>query len=151
MREVDDALELMKDEFKSRMDSCEERRLVFEAKQAEKRAQVLRFEKFIQENDAKRKRADEKAKLEKKAYEIKCSELSALEVKISELEKVQRHLDVELSRKNCYRVYLDRVIEAGDLGFEEVVDILNRYSTLQESNRDLMQQVAQQEDEGQYL
>ena len=48
MREVDEQLELMKDEYKRRMDFCEERRLQFEAKQAKMRDNVIKFEKFIQ-------------------------------------------------------------------------------------------------------
>ena len=50
MREVDEQLELMKDEYKRRMDFCEERRLLFEAKQAKMRDNVIKFEKFIQVN-----------------------------------------------------------------------------------------------------
>lgn len=48
MREVDDSLEVMKMDYKKRMDECEERRLNFELKQAKMREQVLKFEKFIQ-------------------------------------------------------------------------------------------------------
>lgn len=51
MKEVDNALELMKSDYKRRMDECEERRVSFESKQAKMRDQVLKFEKFIQEND----------------------------------------------------------------------------------------------------
>ena len=62
MREVDQSLDNMKNQHKQRMDTCEERRIQFEAKQAKMREQVLRFEKFIQENDAKRQRAEGKMK-----------------------------------------------------------------------------------------
>ena len=62
MREVDESLELMKDAYKRRMDFCEERRLQFEAKQNKMRENVIKFEKFIQENDAKRQRAEAKIK-----------------------------------------------------------------------------------------
>lgn len=57
MREVDENLEVMKQQYKRRIDACEERRQIFESKQAKMREQVLKFEKFIQENDAKRQRA----------------------------------------------------------------------------------------------
>lgn len=96
MREVDEALELMKDEYKNRMDACEERRMQFEVKQAKMREQVLKFEKFIQENDAKRQRAEAKAKQERKLYEEKCKEMQLLMDKIVELERSQKELENQL-------------------------------------------------------
>ena len=98
MREVDESLELMKEEYKRRMDFCEERRLLFEAKQTKMRDQVIKFEKFIQENDAKRQRAELKIKQERKLYEQKCQELKALEDKIKELEQGQASIMQELSK-----------------------------------------------------
>ncbi len=71
MREVDESLELMKRDHKRRMDNCEERRIRFEEKQAKMREQVIKYEKFIQENDARRQRAELKAKQERKLYEEK--------------------------------------------------------------------------------
>ncbi len=96
MREVDEALELMKEEFKNRMEACEERRMQFELKQAKMREQVLKFEKFIQENDAKRQRAEKKTKEERKTYEIKCQELSMLNKKIEDMENAQKELERQL-------------------------------------------------------
>lgn len=96
MREVDASLENMKNQHKQRMDACEERRLQFELKQAKMREQVLRFEKFIQENDAKRQRAENKAKQERKLYEDKVKEIRQKTEKIKELEKEQQILNEEL-------------------------------------------------------
>jgi chromosome segregation ATPase len=98
MREVDEALELMKEEYKNRMEACEERRMQFELKQAKMREQVLKFEKFIQENDAKRQRAEAKAKLERKIYDQKCQEMNMLLQKIEEMERDQKELEKELRK-----------------------------------------------------
>ena len=141
MREVDEALELMKDEYKRRMESCEERRSQFEFKQAKMREQVLKFEKFIQENDAKRQRAEAKAKQEKKLFEQKCQEMNSLGEKINELVLSQKELELQLLRKGCYREYLEQFLEAGDGSYEEVSDVLNRYRTLKDANADLMKHV----------
>lgn len=97
MREVDESLELMKRDHKRRMDICEQRRIRFEEKQAKMREQVLKFEKFIQENDAKRIRAELKAKQERKLYEEKVREIAALNEEIKKLEQDQQQLDSELS------------------------------------------------------
>eukprot|EP00603_Paraphysomonas_imperforata_P005932 CAMPEP_0114430594 /NCGR_PEP_ID=MMETSP0103-20121206/10124_1 /TAXON_ID=37642 ORGANISM="Paraphysomonas imperforata, Strain PA2" /NCGR_SAMPLE_ID=MMETSP0103 /ASSEMBLY_ACC=CAM_ASM_000201 /LENGTH=380 /DNA_ID=CAMNT_0001600051 /DNA_START=157 /DNA_END=1299 /DNA_ORIENTATION=+ len=141
MREVDEALELMKDEYKRRMESCEERRSQFEFKQAKMREQVLKFEKFIQENDAKRQRAEAKAKQEKKLFEQKCQEMNSLGEKINELISSQKELELQLLKKGCYREYLEQFLEAGDGSYEEVADVLNRYKTLKDANADLMKHV----------
>jgi flagellar biosynthesis GTPase FlhF len=106
MREVDEALELMKDEFKNRMEACEERRMQFELKQAKMREQVLKFEKFIQENDAKRQRAEKKTKEERKTYEAKCQELNMLNKKIEEMESAQKNLEKQLRKLHLASLFL---------------------------------------------
>ncbi len=98
MREVDDSLELMKKDYKKRMDDCEERRVLFESKQAKMRDQVLKFEKFIQENDAKRQRAEAKARQEKKLFEDKIREINFLTDRIQKLEIEQNELNTDLGK-----------------------------------------------------
>lgn len=143
MREVDESLELMKRDHKRRMDICEQRRIKFEEKQAKMREQVLKFEKFIQENDAKRIRAELKAKQERKLYEEKVREIATLNEEIKRLEVDQKQLDSELSniyaafsyfilqqirmnmtlifiileRKSDYRQFLENIVENGDHGY----------------------------------
>jgi ribosomal protein S20 len=96
MREVDESLELMKKDHKKRMDDCEERRIQFELKQSKIREQVLKFEKFIQENDAKRMRAEAKSKLERKLHDEKVREIIQLLEKIQRLEEDVKELNEEL-------------------------------------------------------
>lgn len=107
MREIDDSLKLMKATYKKRMEDCEERRITFENKQARMRENVLKFEKFIQENDAKRLRAEAKAKAEKKAFEERVKELAALASRIEEMEAQQRSLHEDLGTPfvNCLWKY----------------------------------------------
>lgn len=110
MREVDVSLDFMKKDYKKRMDECEERRLLFEIKQAKMREQVLKFEKFIQENDAKRLKAETKAKHERQLYAEKCKEMSSLKAKIEELDKSRIDLVIELGKfqsqhESTYRSY----------------------------------------------
>lgn len=146
MKEVDDALELMKRDYKLRMDECEERRLQFELKQAKMREQVLKFEKFIQENDAKRLRAENKARQERKMYEDKCKEMNSIMMEIDNLEQQQRELLKELARRSCHREYLELIVEeSGE--YEEVTDVLNRHKTLVDANADLAARAVEQDGE----
>jgi hypothetical protein len=62
------------------------------------REQVLKFEKFIQENDAKRQRAEAKIKQERQLYNDKVKELQLLADKILKLEAEQNTLISELGK-----------------------------------------------------
>ena len=138
MKEVDNALELMKTDYKRRMDECEERRIAFESKQGKMRDQVLKFEKFIQENDAKRLRAETKAKGERKLYNEKVDEIKQLTNKLEMLEKEQFALLSELNNRRCFRDFLEKVVEVSDMAYEEVNDVLNRHDVLIVANKDLV-------------
>lgn len=152
MREVDESLELMKDAYKRRMDFCEERRLQFEAKQNKMRENVIKFEKFIQENDAKRQRAEAKIKQERKIYDQKCQEMNTILSNIKSLEEVQKGITEELDKHNMYTAYLqDFADKNNDKGFEEITDIIKRYWTLKESNKILMESIQEQENQVDYI
>ena len=90
-------------------DACEDRRLQFEHKQGKMREQVLKFEKFIQENDAKRQRAEMKIKQEKQLFNDKVKELQVLADKIQKLEMEQNILINELGNFkiffNCRKLH----------------------------------------------
>lgn len=147
VREINEALEIMKRDYKKRMDECEERRIQFEMKQNKMKDQVFKFEKFIQENDAKRIRAESKIKLEKRLYEEKCKEISLLTDKINELDLQQHELLDEVTKRSGYKAYLERILEETDEGFEEIIDILARHSTLINSNLDLVTHARELEDQ----
>ena len=100
MKEIDVSLSLMKTLYKARMDKCDERRLLFEIKEAKMREQVQKFEEFIKENDAKRLRAEAKTKNEKLSFAGKCKELNALQIKIEELDNSRCKLVTELGMNN---------------------------------------------------
>jgi hypothetical protein len=142
MKEVDNALELMKNDYKRRMDDCEERRISFENKQAKMRDQVLKFERFIQENDHKRMRAEAKSKAERKLYMEKLDEIEKLKESLLKLQKSKEELQLQLQLRRCFRDYLENIVESSDktsdMTYEEVPDVLNRYDVLTAANDDLV-------------
>ena len=109
LREVDEALEFMKDEFKARMEACDERQREFEKKQGEMKEQVSRFEKFVQENDAKRSRAEGKMKMEAKLRVTHQEKLSALESTLQSMELERENLEEDAERLKKYQIYLGGV------------------------------------------
>ncbi|DAZ95798.1 TPA: hypothetical protein N0F65_009194 [Lagenidium giganteum] len=141
MREIDDALDFMKEEYTQRMEACEARQRELERKQQEMRDQVQRFEKFIKENDSKPTRAELKTKTEHRMAELneqrKKQLLQQLEKDLKEREVLEKKRDQLLK----YRLYLESAVEASDGEYEEIGDILNRYATLVDTNHDLKVQV----------
>jgi chromosome segregation ATPase len=126
MREVNDALEFMKEEYRSRMDLCDKRQREFEAKQLEMKEQVLKFEKFIQENDAKRARADAKAKQERRVLEQKDAELRRLAAELDAAMAEEAKLKEQREKLKGFQGFLTRTIDASEQEFDEIGDLLSR-------------------------
>lgn len=145
MREVDDALEFMKEEFQSRMQACEERQREFERKQNDMKEQVTRFEKFINENDAKKQRAEMKARVEHRQCEQNEQKIQQLKKELHRDEELRNQREEELDRLKKYKDYLDSTVEASEEEYEEINDVLNRYKTLEDANQDLQKTVSEGE------
>ncbi|CAM9494359.1 unnamed protein product [Phaeothamnion confervicola] len=145
MQEVDDELEAMKTEYSARMQKCEARQRAFERRQLEMRDQVLRFEKFIQENDGKRSRADAKARAEHKVLEAKEQELAQLQAELRAALAQEQQLCAQRERLRRYLDYLAAAASTSEQHFEEVADLLARFRTLEEANEQL-QSLCQERD-----
>ncbi|KAG5185447.1 hypothetical protein JKP88DRAFT_254967 [Tribonema minus] len=126
-----------------RMERCDLRQREFEAKQLEMKEQVQRFEKFIQENDAKRARAEAKAKQERRALEQREAELKRLSEELSSALSEEAALKDRRLRLRRYQAYLGAAVAASEQGFDEIGDLLNRFGTLRGANTDLSAQLPQ--------
>ena len=78
MAEVQQQLDRKKDEFRQRMQRCQEKEVELAAKQEGLKEQVRKFDKFLKENDAKRVRANRKAMEEVKLRDQKDRDLQVL-------------------------------------------------------------------------
>lgn len=124
------------------MEACDERQRKFEKRQADMKAQVTKFEKFIQENDSKRQRAEIKAKQERRLLEQKESEMRRQMDELEALEQERADRVAQLEKLCKYKEYLERTVEsAEDETAEEVWDLLNRHTTLKNAYIDLTEQV----------
>lgn len=142
MHQVDDALDATKEEYKRRMEACEQRQRKFQVKQNDMKDQVSKFEKFIQENDSKRQRAELKAKSERRLLEQKEAELRTQHDELRGLEKDRADLIAQLEKLRKYKEYLEKAVEsADDESAEEIWDLVNRHATLKNANVDLTEQV----------
>lgn len=141
MRAVDDALEFMKEEFRKRMAACDEREAKFKEKQADMKAMVLRFQQFIQENDAKRTRAEAKAQSEAQAFQKLSKDAKTLQQQLTSLQQEKLVLEKRLESLDRYTKYLESVVNSTESDYDEVSELLSRYRNLYDANKDLHRQV----------
>ena len=139
MREVDDALDFMKEEFRKRMDAVSERQVEFEKRKKEMKESVTKFEKFIKENESKRKRAAVKEATERKAREGYMVEEKEKRERLSEFVNESKTAEDNLRVLLRYQSYLESVIAPGsnDNDFEDISEVLSRHQTLLAANNDL--------------
>eukprot|EP01086_Lenisia_limosa_P011233 TRINITY_DN36711_c0_g1_i1.p1 TRINITY_DN36711_c0_g1~~TRINITY_DN36711_c0_g1_i1.p1 ORF type:complete len:337 (+),score=68.33 TRINITY_DN36711_c0_g1_i1:16-1026(+) len=137
MAEVQAELERKREEFFLRMARCQEKEDDLLVKQGAIQEQVLRFEKFLNDNDAKRVRASRKAAEEIKLREEKEDQLTLLRTELQRLEVLHMKKKLLLERLSRFEQYLESVItESSD--FPEIMAILNRHRTLTAANTDLL-------------
>ena len=85
MFEVQEALEMQKEEFARREELFKRREDALRKQDLELQQQLIRFNKFLQENDSKTARAEKKAKEEKHLRELKEQEIQE---RVKELEEL---------------------------------------------------------------
>ena len=142
MYQVDDALDVVKNEYNLRMEAWDLRQKKFDSKQKEMKENVTKFEKFVKENDAKRQRAEAKAKAERKMLEQKEAEQRKQMSEFAALERERTRQIAQLEKLVKYKEYLEVVVEsAEDETAEEISDLINRHATLKNANIDLTDQV----------
>lgn len=75
MNEVEQALNAQKGEFQMKMESLQQRREELERKEYQLKSSLLKFDKFLKENDSKRTRALKKATSEQEQGRMKAREI----------------------------------------------------------------------------
>ena len=123
-------------EFQRREATFKRREEMLKKKDLELQESLVKFSKFLQENDTKRTRAEKKAGDEIKLRHQKENEIDTL---VSELEvlREERTKTSEIVDKSMrYQKFLETVIEETD-EYHEVPDLLMRHKTLEVTNADL--------------
>ena len=98
--------------------------------------QLVRFNKFLLDNEAKRKRAEHRANEEVKEIKQKDEEISDLQKNLENLQKNKISLKQELSQVSCYEDFLSSVVSSSS--FSEISDLVARHSTLVSAHQDLL-------------
>uniref|UniRef100_A0A383V3C6 DUF4200 domain-containing protein n=1 Tax=Tetradesmus obliquus TaxID=3088 RepID=A0A383V3C6_TETOB len=136
MFELQEALELQKQEFARKEEIFRKREEALKKKDLELQESLIRFSKFLQENDSKRARADKKAADEVKSRQQKEKEIEQLTEVLEQLRDEKEHVHDVLEKYMQYQRYLESVLESAD-EYQEIQDLLLRHATLQATNDDL--------------
>ncbi|XP_071833677.1 coiled-coil domain-containing protein 42 like-2-like isoform X2 [Apostichopus japonicus] len=146
VEQVTEELRVKRAEFQQRMEYCERRRGDLQQRQQEMKDRVKKFEKFIDETEAKRRRAIHKYQTELKLKEQKESELDQLVTQLDELKDRHGFLDQRIQKHKKFEVYLMKVLDHVPENYLEVNDsmlraIMDRHRTLAATNRSLVERV----------
>ncbi|ORY48349.1 hypothetical protein LY90DRAFT_703149 [Neocallimastix californiae] len=121
--EIENGLQLQKQDFATKMESLVSRREELAKRQKLLRDKKIKFEKYLKENDAKRLRAEKKKSEEKKLKEAKEKLIS------NQLKQMELNL--------IYQKYFESILET-ETEFLEPNDVILRYDTLKATNTDLI-------------
>lgn len=139
MFEVQEALNGQKEEFSRREDAFRRREDALRRKDLELQESLIKFNKFLQENESKRNRALKRVADERKQKELKEMEIRKLEAQLKSKIEEERVLKEELEANIKYQDFLDNVVQNMTKFFPEIADILNRYKTLKDVNKYLLE------------
>ncbi|XP_033104732.1 coiled-coil domain-containing protein 42 homolog [Anneissia japonica] len=141
-------LQAKRNDFKKRMESCERKRIEMQKRQQKMKDRVQKFEKFIQDNEAKRRRAIHKYQTELRLKEQKTQEFEMLKEQLEDLKDRHKLLCEKLERYKKFEEYLTRVLDNLPENYLEVnnesmlTSIMDRHKTLTATNANLIDKVA---------
>ncbi|XP_029453724.1 uncharacterized protein CCDC197 [Rhinatrema bivittatum] len=131
-------------EFTERMGALERKRAEFLKCQEEYKERALKFDKFLKDNDAKRRRALQKHQSEVKQNQSKQEEINGLIQQLEELKVRQKKLQKMIAKYKIYEDYLLNVVDNVPENYLEYgVDspakaIIRKHEALSATNKTLL-------------
>jgi chromosome segregation ATPase len=147
MFEVQEALDAQKEEFARREDAFRRREEALRKKDLELQESLIKFNKFLQENESKRNRAVKRKQDEHRQRLQKEGEIEKLKEQHRQKLEEEKSMRKQLELNDKYQKYLQDVVDKGSDDYHEIQDLLNRYNTLKTANKDLADTQAKAEQE----
>eukprot|EP00745_Piridium_sociabile_P042470 TRINITY_DN85731_c0_g1_i1.p1 TRINITY_DN85731_c0_g1~~TRINITY_DN85731_c0_g1_i1.p1 ORF type:complete len:385 (-),score=73.77 TRINITY_DN85731_c0_g1_i1:231-1385(-) len=141
MYEIHEALQQQKDKFKEKQKDFADKEEQLKAKDDKLQAQLQKFHKFLQDNEAKRRRAETRAAEERAQIKLKNEELKTLQRQHDAASKTCQELEEEVRKHMGHEKFLDSV-KLEDFHFTEFADLLARHGVLEKTNEDLLKEQA---------
>ena len=136
LRDVDRELVAKRETFAERMEAIGKRQAKLNQDREDLRVRMLKFDKFVRENNAKRERATQKFKRERIDKEQKSRDLEELLAELEARRKQADYMKEKLARYVIFQVYLQQVIDSMPEGFLDescenlVYALINRHEGL---------------------
>lgn len=152
VEKVQEDLDIKRRQFAERMTACKRKEEELKKKQTQIRERVNKFEKFIEENDAKRRRAIQKYQTELKLKNQKNGELDVLTIELEQLKSRNEGLQAKLAKYSVYEKFLMKVLDQLPEDYLEANDsmlmgIMMRFRTLSATNQSLVQMLIDTSDQ----
>uniref|UniRef100_A0A8C7PMU0 Cilia and flagella associated protein 73 n=1 Tax=Oncorhynchus mykiss TaxID=8022 RepID=A0A8C7PMU0_ONCMY len=135
IREVDKQLQTHREEFELKTESLQRRRDEVKKKEEKLKESLLKFDKFLKENDSKRGRGEKKAEKERDAVRQKEGEIEKLKEECAVLEAWRLRLQRRVEKSAFYWTFLEQVLRL----YEDVWELLGRFATLLSTKEQLRQ------------
>lgn len=137
MKEMDDALALMKSDYSDRIRAVKDGESKFLVKQHNIIKYLRRFKLFILESDTKRARAEKKCEDEHKQRLLKIKEIETLRAQFLHLQQTRSDLKQKNDHYKQNKSYLESVKDAVPEQYAEIDELIVRYQILKQTNTDL--------------
>ncbi|XP_056914144.1 coiled-coil domain-containing protein 42 homolog [Takifugu flavidus] len=151
--QVDEQLSRKRDEFTSRMEDLANKRSELKLKQQQNRETVMKFEKFVADNEAKRNRALKKYEAAQEENISKQSEIEELTEELKLLKIRQQVLKEKIGKYKIYEDYLLKTLDYFPSSYLDhgsqpsVMSIIRRHEALSVTNRELRKRLGHAEEE----
>ena len=134
--ETEDAFEAVRTELAAEEEACVKREEDLLKRDRHLQEQIVRFNRFLSDNESKRKRAEAKAEEERKAIEEKSAEIAQLRLSMDALLSKKQAAEAQVAANACYEKLMD---EAVVLSKSNNADILNRFKILIDTETNLLE------------
>ncbi|XP_060768912.1 coiled-coil domain-containing protein 42 homolog [Neoarius graeffei] len=129
IKDVDSVLRTQRREFEMKRESLRQRREKLKKKEEDLKDSLLKFDKFLKENDAKRARGVKKAESERAILRERERELELLHTHIAALLVKKEKLRARVERFRVYCEFLHAVLKMANK-FEDIGQLVARFETL---------------------
>merc|ERR1711972_1224198 len=96
--------------------------------------------KFLQDNEAKRRRAETRASEEMAQIKQKEEEIQDLQNQLAESKASCQELEEDVARNMKYEEFLEKVKDTCE-EYSEIQDLVTRHDTLESANKELMKEL----------
>nr|XP_009299693.1 coiled-coil domain-containing protein 42 like-2-like [Danio rerio] len=135
---VSRALEVQKEEMQMKQESLKEREENIKKEEEKLKNSLLQYNKFLQENDARRLRAIKKAEAERAQTRLKELEIQKLKTENDVLLARKELLEERVGKAKCYQEFLERAAKMSRK-FENPCQVIDRIQALQSINKELLE------------